>query len=104
MPDQMNEDTDRCYAYNMDGQRCELIAGHDDLHTVTKSWGPDECWAPGKTVEVTLQEYGVPRIVTPLETQPSAPTVCVLCDHPFHRGKCHDADGEYACDCAEGIA
>lgn len=106
MYEQMDEATDRCWAFNKAGQRCEMVAGHDREHNVIIAWGPDECWTP----EVAMVPPTVVHIGTTSMTQHPEPekimppAVCVMCEHPDHRGKCgrEDSDG-FPCDCSEGI-
>lgn len=101
MFEQMEESADRCYAYNKAGQRCEMIAGHDRDHSVIIAWGPDECWTPDR---------GNGGVTTAIITGPAAERViaanaaCVICDHPMHKGTCRVSEGEFDCDCAEGVA
>ena len=96
-----------CFAYNRDGLRCDSVAGHDGPHTLTIEWTDEECWVPGETIEVTLKEYGVPRITTPLTEHlvevPKSSGKCVICSHRMHNGACTAMDGEFDCDCANGV-
>lgn len=98
----------RCYAYNKAGQRCEQLAGHDGDHALVTSWTDDECWVPGQPMEVTLKEYGVPRITTPLVEHlvdiPKPSGKCVICGHKMHDRMCGapDADG-FDCNCSAGV-
>jgi hypothetical protein len=109
MFEQMEESVDRCWAFNKAGQRCEMVAGHDRDHSVIIAWGPDECWTPGDTIEVTLKEYGAPRFPTREEMTehlvdvPKPSGKCVICSHRMHAGPCTAMDGEFDCDCAAGI-
>lgn len=107
MFEQMEESVDRCWAYNKSGQRCELVAGHDRDHSVIISWTNEDVWVPGSTIEVTLQEYGVPRITTPMTEHlvdvPKPSGKCVICSHRMHKGMCTGMDGEFSCDCANGV-
>ena len=102
-------ENDRCFAYSKTGQRCEGYAGHDGLHFVNYSWTNEECWTPGAPIDVTLTEYGSPRLTTPLTLVenlveiPKASGKCVICDHPMHTGTCTRMDGEFDCDCANGV-
>jgi len=89
-----------CHAYSVTLDRCDMPGGHPGDHSITRTWTDDECWVPGKTVEVTLKEYGTPRPAPGT----SGPTRCILCEHKFHNGKCPAMDGEFSCDCSEGVA
>lgn len=105
MYEQMDEATDRCWAFNKAGQRCEMVAGHDREHNVIIAWGPDECWVPGVSVTIVGGGGGGGGIAPAPEPEKiMPPAVCVMCEHPDHRGKCgrEDSDG-FACDCSEGI-
>ena len=93
----------RCWALNEDGQRCELPAGHDDLHEISQTWSDDECYVP-KPLVVTLaaQEYGP---TFPVSAGIAPPPMrgdtdeCLVCDHKMHRGVCPVGE----CDCKNGI-
>lgn len=89
----------RCFAYSMDGQRCEQLAGHDGNHAVVKEWTDEECFTP---LSVRTAAPAAP---------PSDPTLgqsrgdepCLICGHTMHRGRCTGMDGEFPCDCANGV-
>lgn len=98
MFEQMEESVDRCWAFNKAGQRCEMVAGHDRDHSVIIAWGPDECWTPIDPTPSPQPPAPQPR------PEIIKPSVCVMCDHPDHRGKCGRKSGDgFECDCAEGI-
>lgn len=104
----------KCFAFNKQGLRCMVPAGHDGDHSHAITWTDDECWAPGDTIEVTLKEYGTPRAasgMTPEQEREVAalgpvpvygeerPGVCIMCSHPMHTTEC----GRGGCDCRTGI-
>jgi hypothetical protein len=88
-----------CHAYSVTLDRCDMPAGHPGDHSITRTWTDDECFVPG--APVTLKEHGAPIPYTLPEPGPSR---CVLCEHKFHNGKCPAMDGEFSCDCSEGVA
>ena len=103
----------RCFAYNIDGQRCGQLAGHEGNHAIVMEWTDDECFEPGRTyvggTPVTASD-----LPAPFSDQIAEPTVtvvekCVMCNHPESthgeggctaRQKLEDgyADGD-ACGC-----
>jgi hypothetical protein len=110
----------KCFAFNKQGLRCMIPAGHDGDHSHAITWTDEECWAPGDTIEVTLKEYGSPRMmgVADGHIQPTytaeqeaeiralgpvpvygedRPGRCLLCSHAMHNGECS------RCDCRSGI-
>jgi hypothetical protein len=103
MFEQMEEATDRCWAYNQSGQRCEMIAGHDRDHNVVIAWTNDECWVPGTEFTPTFAPTP-PGEVEHLVRVPKASGKCVICSHRMHDGPCgaDDSDG-FECDCANGV-
>ena len=87
----------QCWAFNIEGQRCEHPAGHPGNHVVMKEWGDDECYSP------TAQQ--LPTVIT--TSNPTANTVsvttvnpevtkCVGCNHAHKSGPCK-------CGCYEFI-
>ena len=111
MYDQMDEAEDRCWAHNKTGQRCEMIAGHDGLHNVIIAWDNSECWTPTMALVPptivhlgTQQVTGGPSLADAAAAMFEPPVgTCVMCEHPDHRGRCNEPDGDFDCDCAEGI-
>lgn len=103
MYEQMDEATDRCWAFNKAGQRCEMIAGHERDHNVVISWGPDECWTPNPTqtrTEVVINETTVEHLVA----VPKSSGKCVICSHRMHSRLCGQPTGDgFECDCASGV-
>ena len=105
----------KCFAYNLDGQRCQQAAGHDGLHAVVKEWSDDESWAPGATLTVSLKEYGpgeVEHLVdisdeeleeslgpVPIYGGEGRPGTCLLCSHAMHIRDCQNRH----CDCRAGV-
>lgn len=87
-------DIRKCYAYNAAGLRCMQPAGHDGEHAHAITWTDDECWEPG-----------TPALVVTPTAPPVVETrgVCVICDHRMHKGPCRSSEGEFGCDCAEGV-
>lgn len=88
----------QCWAYNIDGQRCEHPAGHPGNHVITAEWTDEECYSPIRhqlpvQTATTLPTSGV-TVVT--ETIPEEPPACVACSHR-HRG------GQCKCGCHEHI-
>lgn len=90
----------RCWAFNIDGLRCGQLAGHDGKHAHAIEWSDAECYSPI-----------VHQLPTP--AAPAAPPVdptlgrgdepCLICGHDMHRGRCTGMDGEFPCDCANGV-
>lgn len=84
----------RCWAFHRDGERCELIAGHDDDHAVSKSWTDLECATPG--------EFPAPAPAAPAADPIPVPQICI-CDH----NKVAHSSGVGACgicDCRGYVA
>lgn len=36
----------RCWAYGPEGKRCDLSAGHEELHSISLTWTDEECIDP----------------------------------------------------------
>ena len=90
--------TRRCWSFSREKRRCDLNAGHDGPHSISMEWDDDETWQP--TDEAVTALTTPPTVIT---VNTNKPTLCVMCEHPDHRGTCGRQDGEFACDCAEGI-
>ena len=106
-----------CHAYNMQGQKCDLLYEHDDDHEFTIRWTNEECWTPG------MEPVRVMTAATPDRTGDVAvnggrsladevaalgpvpiygegtPGKCVMCNHAMHGGECERG----GCDCRSGI-
>lgn len=96
----MDEATDRCWAFSASGERCELIAGHDDKHAITKAWTDEECWKPGQSSVVIPQPVDEPEEdLGPVPAYgPDADNGrCMICNHAMHVMECE------RCDCKAGI-
>ena len=84
----------QCWAYSVDGLRCEHPAGHPGKHIVTFEWGDEECAVPvQKPVQVPASAPPPPPQEPPLV---AAPTKCVACQHHHKSGTCK-------CGCHEHI-
>ena len=107
----------RCWAHNADKIRCELDAGHDQLHRFSIAWSDEECYEPGKNVvitPVTFPNTTTTAITTTLGTagdggsgsapvstpSPQPVSKCVACNHQ-HKGRNPCPVG--SCDCYEFI-
>jgi hypothetical protein len=55
----------KCFAYNQQGQRCTLHAGHDSMHVIAISWTDDECLDPAELLDATTRFMPVPEQPTP---------------------------------------
>ena len=86
----MIEERDRCHAFSKQGERCELIAGHDDNHAISKSWSNSECWTP---VDISTPE---PVYPAPPRAE-GKPAECIVCDHVMHDLEC------ISCECRAGV-
>lgn len=80
----------QCWAFHLDGTRCDMPAGHNGDHTVERTWTDAECAVPNT-------QPAPPPPVVPLP----APLVqenlsCVACNHK-HKGV------ECKCGCREFI-
>jgi hypothetical protein len=114
-----------CHAYNMQGQKCDLLYEHDDDHEFTIRWTNAECWTPDMSVvpatvvhigtertrDVTVNGGPSLRDLTPeMEEEiasmgpvpvygESAPGKCIMCNHAMHARECERG----GCDCRSGI-
>ena len=95
-----------CHAYNMQGQKCDLLYEHDDDHEFTIKWTNAECWTPEKQFGTTPNPMLYPTIPPEEEVQVLGPVptygegkagTCLLCQHGMHGGECA------RCDCKAGI-
>lgn len=80
--------TQYCFAFNKDGQRCMLAAGHTQNHSHMIEWTDDECWSPQQ-----IQHVAVPVIDS---YSPEPEGKCVACDHAV---SLHPAGECLRCDC-----
>lgn len=88
----------QCWAYNIEGQRCEHPAGHPGNHVITAEWTDEECYSPIRH-QLPQQPMSEPTtgLVTLVENKaPVEPAACVACNH-HHRG------GQCKCGCHEFI-
>lgn len=88
----------QCFAFNKDSQRCEMPAGHDLLHRVTKEWDDDECVFPNDVAVLKRAEQVQAFIDEPVPAPPIAkPTSnCIACGHKHKAAECK-------CGCYEFI-
>lgn len=97
----------RCWAYSKDKVRCELDAGHDDLHRISAVWSDSECYEPEKTFHTLIPTTGttttaITTTIAPPPTVPPPPPAdpadvrCVACSHRHRAGECK-------CGCKEFI-
>jgi len=86
-------DLPRCWAYNLEGVRCEKRAGHTGDHLVSTTWNDDECYAPDR---VPATPQGKPLIEIFAKEEEVVASKCVACQH-MHRG------GVCKCGCHEHI-
>jgi hypothetical protein len=89
----------RCWAHNTNKVRCELDAGHDDLHRFSISWSDSECYEPGKNITtepVALPRNLMPPLPPPTPPVPVAEVKCVACSHRHRAGECK-------CGCKEFV-
>lgn len=95
----------QCWAFNRDGVRCELDAGHATLHSLAITWDDDECFSPiahqlppNETIIVTSQpappvtDVSLPPVLPP---PMEAPKGCVGCGHRHKDGPCKCGCYEY---------
>ena len=94
----------KCWAYNGDALRCMQAAGHDGPHAHAIEWTDEECWAP-ETFERQAPQPAASNeaMVEHLVSIPKPSGKCVICDHKMHDGMCTGMDGEFPCDCANGV-
>lgn len=71
--------------------RCDMPAGHSGEHSITVTWGDEQCWSPDFDEPVALTV--VPDVHEPVQEEPES---CVACTH-MHRG------GACKCGCYEHI-
>ncbi len=81
-------DIRQCWAFHVDGTRCEHAAGHPGDHAVEITWSDDECVIPGSSNPISL-----PTPPEPVVKVIDSP--CVACQHK-HQGEC-------SCGCYEFI-
>lgn len=98
----------RCWAFNADGQRCDLDAGHQDDHQIHLSWTDEEVWDPSQVAEedpdtewVPLEGAGQPIDAVELVLPPSR---CMVCEHAWHESVCEVRFGPTACGCMTAVA
>lgn len=104
----------RCWAFNMQGQRCEEDAGHPDLHRIVYEFSDEETFSPIRhqlppalTPEVFASFPDVAELdddtasLGPVPTYGAEgrPGTCLLCSHPMHNGECPRG----ACNCSNGV-
>lgn len=90
----------QCHSYNRAGERCEHPAGHTGKHYISVEWSDAEAWTPtpaGMGVQIAATDPALVEHLTNMKV------MCIVCDHPDHRGMCGLSDGDFDCDCAEGI-
>lgn len=46
----------QCWAYSKQRQRCDLSAGHEGLHSLSITWGSDECFDPAMDSTVVWRD------------------------------------------------
>ena len=93
----------KCFAFNQNGMRCMQQAGHDGNHAIVSEWTDEESWTPDRgTGGVTTATITGP-VVEHLVSIPAPSGKCVICDHKMHDGMCTGMDGEFPCDCANGV-
>lgn len=94
----------RCFAYSKAGQRCEQLAGHDGNHAIVSEWADEDCWDPSMAlVPPTVVHIGREQMTEHLVDVPKPSGKCVICEHRMHEGVCTAQDGEFDCDCANGV-
>ena len=109
----MTEPIRTCFAFNGDGLRCMVPAGHDGPHSHAIEWSDDEVWTPdhlshGGTTFGNPHQMGVadgllPNIMLTETVIPAGSGRC-FCGHDMHDGMCGADDGDdMTCDCSNGI-
>jgi hypothetical protein len=85
-----------CWAVNaVLKARCDMPAGHPNEHSITISWGDDECWSPDSDEPIHLSVVQpVPDFVE--EPVQETPEACIACSHMHKSGACK-------CGCYEHI-
>jgi hypothetical protein len=99
----------QCFAYNQQAQRCDQIAGHEGLHSISVDWSDEECFDP-TVVTLVHPSTGMPEftsIVTDADLAGEPTAQCVVCLHMQER---HGVDGCVAknaegdeCGCREFV-
>lgn len=88
-------DIKRCFAYNINGTRCDHPAGHPGHHAITVTWTDDECFTPGQpTIVKQAKQATPPEMPQIAEVKPES---CVACQHKHKGGPCK-------CGCYEQIS
>ena len=82
----------QCFAYNLNGERCDKTANHRGDHERRFHWTDADCYQPGPAAPPIPIRTAQPPAAAPAEH----PTPCVACGHR-HRG------GECKCGCHEHI-
>lgn len=72
--------------------RCDMPAGHTGEHSITVTWGDDQCWSPDFDEPVALTV--VPDVQIPVQEE--KPEACFACSHMHKNGACK-------CGCYEHI-
>jgi hypothetical protein len=92
-----------CFAYNQQGQRCDMPAGHPGDHAITTTWTDEECYAPYSAPVPTPRVYdgmaSFPEGSLGPPPMPGDTDECLICDHRMHRGMCKADE----CDCKNGM-
>lgn len=96
-----------CYAFSMQGQRCEQESGHDGDHTFTITWSDDDLWQPSVGVEEVLEAHR--QVVRPAapESDADEPVVlaekCFACGHKWHDDECEAMHEGIPCGCFTAV-
>jgi len=63
--------------------RCDMPAGHSGDHSITVTWGDEQCWSPetDEPIELTV----VKPVQEVVEDQPEG---CTACTHMHKAGAC----------------
>lgn len=79
--------------------RCDMPAGHTGEHSITVSWGDEQCWSPETDEPVALKVVPPDIMSGPVDNpvqEPVQPEPCVACNHMHKSGDCK-------CGCYEHI-
>lgn len=80
--------------------RCDMPAGHPGDHSITVSWGDEQCWSPETDEPISLtvvhSDDTMSQPVDNVVQESVQPEGCVACNH-LHKG------GSCKCGCYEHI-
>ena len=73
--------------------RCDMPAGHTGDHSITVSWGDEQCWSPETDEPVALRVVEPDMMSGPVdnyvqEPVQEKPEACVACNHMHKSGEC----------------